>query len=369
MSEYKCALCNKEFKNNWYLKRHLERKTPCVSPRQKELAKVSQSLPKLARVSQQNEECKNHQILPIKCDYCDMTFNHKSSKSKHINSGRCTKIPKKIQRELEVKSIKRQIKKQNQICVLQDNDNSNFNFSSNLNSNLNSSKKNKKVENNFNNCNNKFTDNSVNKKINISNNIQINAFGSENINNISPNEILKCLNKGYLSTSTALKMIHYDIPENRNIFMPNKNQPYVQTFNGKDWIYNNLDKVSDKLSDNIANQLQSWFSTYQQKLKKNKRNNIERLIEDYNNGKRINIFEEEFKLFLLSFSGQIKSFMRDEIQKITANSTASANTTTSESPRCSTVSPEEATSKGATSSSESLSPDATSPEISINNEG
>ena len=319
MSGYKCTLCNKEFKNNWYLKRHLERKTPCVSPKPKELAKVSQSLPKLAKVSQQTEECKNRQNLPIKCDYCDMTFSHKSSKSKHINSGRCMRIPKKKQQDLEVKSIKRQIRKQNQICVNQeDNCNSNCNFNSN--------KKNKKIENNFNNCNNKFTDNSVNKKINISNNIQINAFGSENINDISPNEILKCLNKGYLSTSTALKMIHYDIPENRNIFMPNKNQPYVQTFNGKDWIYNNLDKVSDKLSDNIASQLQSWFSTYQQKLKKNKRNNIERLIEDYHNGKRVNIFEEEFKLFLLSFSGQIKSFMRDEIQKITSNSTTANST-------------------------------------------
>ena len=320
MSGYKCTLCNKEFKNNWYLKRHLERKTPCVSPKHKELAKVSQSLPKLAKVSQQIGECKNHQNLPIKCDYCDMTFSHKSSKSKHINSGRCTRIPKNKQRDIEIKCIKRQIKKQNQLCIHQEE-----NFNSNIDANLNSSKKNRKVENNFNNCNNKFTDNSVNKKINISNNIQINAFGNENINNISPNEILKCLNKGYLSTSTALKMIHYDIPENRNIFMPNKNQPYVQTFNGKDWIYNNLDKVSDKLSDNIANQLQSWFSTYQQKLKKSKRNNIERLIEDYHNGKRVNIFEEEFKLFLLSFSGQIKSFMRDEIQKITADSTSSCS--------------------------------------------
>ena len=229
----------------------------------KKLAKVSQSLPKLAKVSQQNDECKNRQNLPIKCDYCDMTFNHKSSKSKHINSGRCTRIPKKAQRDIELKCIKRQIKKQNQLCIYEEE-----NYNSTFNSNINSNKKNRKVENNFNNCNNKFTDNSVNKKINISNNIQINAFGNENTNDISPNEILKCLNKGYLSTSTALKMIHYDIPENRNIFMPNKNQPYVQTFNGKDWIYNNLEKVSDKLSDNIANQLQTWFSTYQQKLKK-----------------------------------------------------------------------------------------------------
>ena len=352
MSGYKCTLCNKEFKNNWYLKRHLERKTPCVSPKQKKLAKVSQSLPKLAKVSQQNDECKNRQILPIKCDYCDMTFSHKSSKSKHINSGRCTRIPKKKQQDIEIKCIKRQIKKQNQLCIHQE-ENYSATFNSNLNSNLKSSNKNKKVENNFNNCNNKFTDNSVNKKINISNNIQINAFGSENTNNISPNEILKCLNKGYLSTSTALKMIHYDIPENRNIFMPNKNQPYVQTFNGKDWIYNNLDKVSDKLSDNIANQLQSWFSTYQQKLKKNKRNNIERLIEDYNNGKRVNIFEEEFKLFLLSFSGQIKSFMRDEIQKITANST------TPDSPTSSSQN---------ASSLDASSPDVSSLEIPINNE-
>ena len=341
MSGYKCTLCNKEFKNNWYLKRHLERKTPCVSPKQKELAKVSQSLPKLAKVSQQTEECKKTQNLPIKCDYCDMIFSHKSSKSKHINSGRCMRIPKKKQQDLEIKSIKRQIKKQNQLCIQQE-ENYSTTFNSNLNSKFKSSNKNKKVENNFNNCNNKFTDNSVNKKINISNNIQINAFGSENINDISPNEILKCLNKGYLSTSTALKMIHYDIPENRNIFMPNKNQPYVQTFNGKDWIYNNLDKVSDKLSDNIASQLQSWFSTYQQKLKKNKRNNIERLIEDYHNGKRVNIFEEEFKLFLLSFSGQIKSFMRNEIQKITADSTSPPSP----------------------SSTSTLSP-----EISINNEG
>ena len=79
------------------------------------------------------------------------------------------------------------------------------------------------------------------------------------------------------------------------------------------------------------------------------------MIEDYNNGKRVNIFEEEFKLFLLSFSGQIKSFMRDEIQKITANST------TSNSANPSTSSPD-------ASSPDVMSPNVSSLEIPINNE-
>ena len=59
--------------------------------------------------------------------------------------------------------------------------------------------------------------------------------------------------------------------------------------------------------------LEEWFNKYQQEISSNKKRVFQNLIDDYNDGNLENKFNEEFKLFLMNYSDEIKKYITDKI--------------------------------------------------------
>jgi hypothetical protein len=97
--------------------------------------------------------------------------------------------------------------------------------------------------------------NNTNIVTNINNgntlNIQLVAYGKED-KTFTDLQLLKMLNKGFLSVPELFKMIHYDKmkPENQNIFISNIRSDCVLVFNGNDWEVKSLkDTIQDIFDD------------------------------------------------------------------------------------------------------------------------
>ena len=166
------------------------------------------------------------------------------------------------------------------------------------------------------------TSNSYNKQIHTNShnkitnnlNININALGEESLENISEREILSILNKAYAGIPSLIKKIHFDQEENRNIFQPNVNKPYIKYYNGNRWMSEKFDIISQKLFNNTSNVLEDWFEKYQSKMPERKQDLINNLIDDYNEGKIEDKFTDDLKLFLLDYSNEIKEHIVNEIK-------------------------------------------------------
>ena len=313
------------------------------------------------------------------CEYCNKSYNHRQSKYKHLQTceKRIEKLEnlnrvkyliemlenhQKIQGKNSQKMLKnvKNCKKNDKNCKKKiknvkkskNNNNStnsnnlevfkfneedlqllnnfisnynlqNGNSSNNLNSNnsINNSNNNNSTNNSNNTLNNNTTNNNTtNNNNNTTNNntinINIRAFGNENLDSLTKKDKISILNKSYNSFMESLEKVHFNIPENRNFFQPNKNKDYVEYYNGDNWIYENQDKFTDILSSKMINRLETWFEMYKKKLTSTKRHLIEQMIKEYSSGKIDKDLNEQTKKYLLSYSNNIKHFMDNEINNI-----------------------------------------------------
>jgi hypothetical protein len=322
MVEYSCLTCN--FKTNLKANytRHLETKKHKLNTEKKvNIAqnhnletKKSEMYSKIIPKQSQN----NPKIIPnfhnidkiklsgtntiYKCEYCFKEFKHKNGLYKHINELRCKKLPK-IDKELIIvskknKELEKKLKREKQHKKMIIEHKTNLNKSQNTTSNS---------------YNNQIHTNSHNKITNNLN-ININALGEESLENISEREILSILNKAYAGIPSLIKKIHFDQEENRNIFQPNVNKPYIKYYNGNRWMSEKFDIISQKLFNNTSNVLEDWFEKYQSKMPERKQDLINNLIDDYNEGKIEDKFTDDLKLFLLDYSNEIKEHIVNEIK-------------------------------------------------------
>ena len=112
--------------------------------------------------------------------------------------------------------------------------------------------------------------------------IIINPFGFENLDHITDKDMLKCISMVYESVPSLFEKVHYnpEHPENNNIRIPNKKQPYIKIMdpNGK-WKLVDKDYTINALVYKYVDMLTDTFKERKNTYPLKKRERIKELYD------------------------------------------------------------------------------------------
>ena len=197
----------------------------------------------LAPFSGEPEVCSENQ-----CKYCLKFYSKTSNLNKHLKN--CKK-KKEIESACadENEELKKEIKEMKEehnkeILELKETVKILINNSDSLSGNTTNN------NNSHNNIHSNNTDNSTHNTININN------YGSENKDYITKEYLIKLLKEPFQAIPRLIEYTHFnkDHPENQNIKLPNKKQPYVKVLKDDKWVYADrkstiLDLIDEKHSE------------------------------------------------------------------------------------------------------------------------
>ena len=161
----------------------------------------------------------------IECKFCGKTFTRTYGLTCHLKI--CSKNHEyQNNKDKEIEDLKKSCSELKETVEILMNQNS-INSMNNSHNTTNNNTTNNNTTNN-NNCNN---DNSMN--------IHINNYGCENKDYITQDYLIKLLKSPFQAIPKLIEYTHFnkDHPENQNIKLPNKKQPYVKVLKDDKWIY------------------------------------------------------------------------------------------------------------------------------------
>ena len=209
------------------------------------------------------------------CKYCNQTYKHKQSLSKHIKYS-CTKNKDEDLIEL-VRLLNSQLEQQRS------------EFQSQLQSQAKQIDKlmgKLEINGSFNTTN-----------TNIQNNIQLLAYKDTDITHLTEKDYECCIKKVNYCVMKMIEKIHFNPnkPENMNIYISNMKDKYLMVYDGSNWnLANKCDEVN-KLYDEKEILLEEWFE-------ENKDNELKDKFMKYLNNKEtdecINRIKDEIKLMM-----------------------------------------------------------------------
>ena len=115
--------------------------------------------------------------------------------------------------------------------------------------------------NNTNNTNCNNTTDSYNTDNSTHNTININNYGCENKDYITKDYLIKLLKTPFQAIPKLIEYTHFndEHPENQNIKIPNKKQPYVKVLKDDKWIYADRKSTILDLIDEIYSELNDIY--------------------------------------------------------------------------------------------------------------
>ena len=182
MVEYKCKKCNKVFNHLGNYNTHILRLFPCNE------SKESKNSPK------NNDENTITESNGLSCKYCSKLFSRKDVCTRH------EKYNCKNKKNKEEEMLKQTI------------------------------------INNFQTVNNFNTINNIQQNFNYPDS-GINAFGKEDISHLTHNVMKNILKSPDNGIPQLIRLIHFnpEVPQNQNVRLKNKKEPYLNVFNGQNW--------------------------------------------------------------------------------------------------------------------------------------
>lgn len=125
----------------------------------------------------------------------------------------------------------------------------------------------------------------VNNNIGTQVNITINAFGKENLDYITQNQCLKIVNQVFNSVPAAAQIVFFnpDHPENHNIKIPNKKEPYAMIMkDDSTWEMTDRKKAIEKMTQKSYSVVESSFEKVQEQITESKKTNFLTFVERMN---------------------------------------------------------------------------------------
>ena len=236
---FTCDICNYTTKYKSNYNKHLNRKIPCkpINPEK-----------------------------PYSCLYCNITFTNRKNKYKH-----------QIVCPMNVKNTQNKLNElNNSYCQL-------HNEIKELKTLIsNNSKKNIEV-------NNYYLENNIE--------ILINCYGNENRDYITDTYMSKLLELPFGAIKKYVKQLHFnpEHPENNNMKITNKKQPYIYTYNNNKWSIKDKADILEDIVDNsyividehyeykesyLSDKLKYRYKNFQDKYKKKDKILKKQLLKD-----------------------------------------------------------------------------------------
>ena len=216
----KCQFCEKIFTRKYGLKCH---EISCKKNLLKKPAKPAENL-----LNQSSEPAKNLISAQFKCEFCEKTFTRKYGLKCHLNN---CKIKKQNESELEsLKQEHEELKDRVEDLLIEL-----TKKSPNMTEITNN------ITNNTNNTTNQ------NKIINI----HINNYGNENIKYLEGDYLNNLLDSAFTAIPKLIEKIHFNPshPENHNIKITNKKEPYVKIRKNDKWELQDKKETLETLVD------------------------------------------------------------------------------------------------------------------------
>jgi hypothetical protein len=179
-----------------------------------------------------NDEKQNTEELQYQCNYCEKKFKTRQSKYQHQKKFCKQKsiTEQHIYQEKRIEELTSQVQGLLQMIM-------------ESNSHNNTTNNNTQINNNQVTNNNQITNNT---QLQINN--QINNYGSEDTSYITKEQYKELFDNPFTGLSKLITITHFndDHPENKNLCIPNKKQPYIEYYDNG-WVIGNRYKFVCKL--------------------------------------------------------------------------------------------------------------------------
>ena len=248
---YRCDMCNYSTHIRTHYSKHLTTKKHVrnkeiytnnltdysdseLTPNDSNLTPIDSGLTPNDSVLNPNDSILNpNKILEkttLVCEYCNKSFTRKNNLVRHQNS-RC-KVKKNAEKTNDYKVIFEEYKANTK----------------------------NQMDNLY-----KQIDNLIDKVGNVNitqNNIVLNSLGDEDLSHVTNDYMTSLLKIPYGMIPKLIEKVHFseEKPENNNIYIPNKKQPYLKVFTDK-WIYCDRKEIIKKLVDQNYFLLDQHYNT------------------------------------------------------------------------------------------------------------
>ena len=204
----------------------------------------------------------------IQCKYCLKCYSTNSNLTKHLKLCKLKKENDEDKRKIfELEKNKLELTEKVDKLLSEKNNNANT------------------INNNT--TNNIINHNTTNNNNNSKNIFIVNNYGNENKDYITHDYLLKLLKKPFQAIPELIKFTHFnkEHPENQNIKIPNKKQPYVKILKNDKWeLADRKNTISDLIDQKHSELNDSDLSDLiNNKFKECELNRIERFNEKYMN--------------------------------------------------------------------------------------
>jgi hypothetical protein len=283
MTQYNCKRCGKIFDRKYNYERHInDTKKQCiliVQTKHQCASSIVMNNCSSVPITEEDDSKKN-----ICCPYCEKTYSAKYNLNKHLKKCIMASKASHIIEEKE-KIYKEHIDHlEKQIFELT-----------------------KKIGNTYSYNINQHLDQSVHQQ-----NIQINSYGNENLNYITPSQVEKLISHPSTCLPQFIKMVHYheEHPENHNVLIENIKENIIKTLKEKNsWDTSRFEEFVEQFTIEKYDQICDLYNSNEVNVNEVVRDKFEKWADqfDYVESQTRKKAEEDAKLAIILGSKWLKT--------------------------------------------------------------